>query len=231
MTLRIILFWWGLFFLIQFLIFTSLVRIDIFDKFDFNATVRLQDHVSRRFDDVFSWFSEFGSFEMSVIIILVIFTFLFFKKKLLGGFIMLFFFGFFHIVEAGSKFFLDHPPPSQFLLRTKQLVNLPQFHVRSEFSYPSGHAGRTVFLSVLAFVFIWRNKKLPKLVKVFLIILILTYDVVMFISRIYLGEHWTSDVVGGTLLGIALGCFSGMYIFDRKRHKKEAVEHHHTIEG
>ena len=51
--------------------------------------------------------------------------------------------------------------------------------------------------------------------KVVLTVLLVGYDITMLVSRVYLGEHWTSDVIGGTILGSALGLFMGVFLTDK----------------
>jgi membrane-associated phospholipid phosphatase len=196
----------GLFFF--FLVFSYLVHKNLFTQADFSTTIRLQDHISRRFDGVFSIFSDIGTFEVMTVSLVI---FLLLRKKIIAGIISLALFTFFHVIEIYGKFFVDHLPPPEFMLRTKRMVDFPQFHVRSEFSYPSGHSGRTIFLSVVFIVFIWQTEKLSLSVKVILICGLLSFDVVMLVSRIYLGEHWASDVIGGAILGGAFALISSSF--------------------
>ena len=73
----------------------------------------------------------------------------------------------------------------------------------SNFSFPSGHSMMaTIFYGFLAYLLYKSN--LNRNVKIIILIMMLFLILLIGISRIYLGVHYTSDVIGGFLWGSTL---------------------------
>ena len=95
-------------------------------------------------------------------------------------------------IEIGFKFLVPHAPPPTSVLRD---INLLQV-VRSDppYAFPSGHVTRVTLLSIL----IARRAPWSRPI-------VAAWVVIMCVTRIYEGSHWTSDVVGGLLFGGGMG--------------------------
>ena len=97
----------------------------------------------------------------------------------------------------------------------KEGFGVPRPLPSESLAFPSGHvAGAAAVATLLSYVS-WRRKKFPRYMvpASFLIVAL------MAMSRVYLDRHWTSDTLGGGLIGMALGfACAALYEWTTHRH-------------
>jgi membrane-associated phospholipid phosphatase len=96
------------------------------------------------------------------------------------------------VVYTGLNIVIARPRPTGLPHTTSHLTG---------YSFPSGHVAFFVWLGVLAIVLLARG--LPRILYVGCWILVAAVIVGAALSRIDVGAHWPSDVVGGLLVGVA----------------------------
>ena len=181
----------GIVCLMFFTLFSREVKQGRFTSIDFDVTVKVQDRVGVRMG---SFLQDGGGLASPVfsIIVVAILSLLSFKKLRFWMVLIPVAFALMTLAEMYGKSVVHHPAPPFFMLKNPTTV-FPTYHVWEEFSYPSGHAARAVFLAIVLFSL---TKK-----RLWVGIGLGIYVCLIALSRIYLGHHWLSDVIGGWLLG------------------------------
>ena len=214
MKLRIFLFLLATGLLAIFTVFSYTVAKESWQTIDFDTPVKLQDHISRRFDRQFSYFSLLGSVEVSFALAGVLALIYLVRFKILATLAWLLIIPA-SFVELFGKLVLFHPSPPVLFHRSIIETTLPSFYIHTNFSYPSGHMIRTSFILTILAVLVTFGKR-SAFFKLIALGCLMGVLFMMSLTRVYLGEHWLSDVVGGVLLGVSSGLLASIFVLGQK---------------
>lgn len=168
---------------------------------DQQITLFIQSVVPRNLDLFLSTITLLGTFEITTLTLFGLLFVTWRRGKLAVSFFILFVL--MHLIELSGKFFLPHFGPPPILSRFTFPIDLPTIKVVTNYSFPSGHVSRTAFLVVMAIGLFGKRLWFTLTAMFFLALMCLT--------RVYLGAHWASDVVGGLILGGVMGLLALVY--------------------
>jgi membrane-associated phospholipid phosphatase len=151
-----------------------------------------QHRTSETLDAAGNTFSVPGDLEYAAMALMVLCAVLFLGGRRVLAWRLLAAFVVTGLVEFAMKMSLPQVPMPEETARSTDPS--PIFEVTYPYPYPSGHVLRSVILLGAVYA-LWPNRFARAAVLVFL--------AGMAASRVYLGVHWASDVLGGALLGVA----------------------------
>ncbi len=201
--------------LIAFAVFSRQIKQGAMRNVDFAATIKIQERIdnssrlrmARLVGEVMEGSTFFASPEFSVLAILALTAFAAWDRKnkrirwRAAAIPVLF--ALLVLGEVYGKTVVHHPAPPFFMIKNPTTI-FPKYYINDEFSYPSGHAARAMFIALLVSMCQCINvsvKKRANKKNTLIGGLLIAYVGLVSVSRIYLGHHWLSDILGGWFLG------------------------------
>lgn len=163
----------------------------------------LQEHTSPLLDRTMKAISWLGYMPGSLIVVLITaLMFFLFKYKKEALFLVITMAS--NVLCSVVKIIVNRPRPAQSLVRI--------IGTTRQQSYPSGHV--VFYIAFLGFLILlmYRSATIPKFIRTGVSFIAIILILAIPFSRIYLGAHWFTDVLGGFLFG-ALCLFAVSYYY------------------
>lgn len=177
--------------LISFLVFAKLAdtvfekeRI-IFDSYVINYVYSFRNPLNSKIMIIITDFGFYGIGILSGLITLLLFL----KKKIKLSMYFAFVVGSGFVANALLKLLIQRPRPSYLPLITE-----------TDFSFPSGHA-MSSFIFFVTVTYLYYHLTMKKNASIFLLFVFMLLTFFIGVSRIYLGVHYPSDILGGIVAG------------------------------
>lgn len=174
------------------------VTVKVQEKIDNSLHLRLRSFIDNSMEG--ATFFASPEFTSVVVIMLTAWALYDWKKKKINWRALIIPLAFMLIVfvELYGKSIVHHPSPPFSMIKHATSI-FPANYINEQFSYPSGHAARAVFLAITSYLaFGIGHLALRK--RLLFILCLGLYVLLVSVSRIYLGHHWFSDIIGGMLL-------------------------------
>ena len=171
------------------ILFFVIGKTDIYNKildFDYKVIEIISNIYDPKIESLMTFITKFGEWYIPTAIIVCIFLFV--KNKLYSYILIV------NYAVIGLITFIV----KSIIMRPRPLVAL--IEIPLSYSFPSGHTLTSIFFYILLWYLITLNKN--NKIKIPLFILFSLLAILVSFSRIYLGVHYFSDVMGGIIYSI-----------------------------
>jgi len=186
-------------FIYSIILFIAFVFLAIFvghypvNDFDIGISRFVQQFHHPILDKVMVWISAFGNISIAVAsMIITTLIFLIFKYKREAVFVMAV--SFTGLITFSLKLLFSRPRP------TNEYVTIVESY--KNHSFPSGHTLSYVVFFGFLILLMRQLKTIPNYLRNIIKLFACFMFIVGPLSRVYLGAHWFTDIVGGFLIGL-----------------------------
>lgn len=173
---------------LAFSVLAVLVLNGVTTSFDEATLLWINQHASPGFDSFFVAFTELGGLIVVTVVSALLFGYFLYRKKYTKALLVAAGVGGAALMNIILKSIFDRPRPDLW----EWLV------VETHFSFPSGHATASMALAIVVVALLWKTKwRIASMIGAAMYILSIGF------SRLYLGVHYPTDILGGWLLGAA----------------------------
>lgn len=186
-----------------FILLIVLVKTNLIENFDTFVYELVTFKMTNLLTNIYKVFTFLGSTVFIVSLVIFFFILFIILKKNNKGYVIASVLIISTLVNNLIKIIIRRPRPTVLALVTEK-----------SFSFPSGHTmGAVSMYGIL--IYIINKSNLNNKLKITLNIILGILPIIVMISRIYLGAHYASDVIGGALVAIILLLVETYYI-DKK---------------
>ena len=167
-----------------------LVKTNCFSQIDSFIYTHVSNLTNPINTSIFKAFSFLGS-EIFIIILCLLVLFIFKKKSSGVGFVFILFLS--TLFNQGLKLIVGRERP-----------NINPLVIETSYSFPSGHTMIITTMVGLFIFYLWNNKKGSRNKKIIITTVLTIIALLVMLSRIYLGVHYFSDIIGGITASLLL---------------------------
>lgn len=182
----------------------TLVATNTTDSFDVAVLSWINAHASSALDAFFVIITQLGGVIVVTVVTLALVGYFIYKRDYLKSLLVAIGVGGATAIAFGLKALFERPRPDLW----EWIV------VETNFSFPSGHATASSALALCLVIIMWQTKW-----RYLVIVLASVYVILVGLSRLYLGVHYPTDIIGGWLLSVALVALVTATLYSYKLHK------------